>query len=53
VGRKETPDRNKINIHDPAEVKWWSRELDVSREQLRSGRQGRKFSRHRQKGVGS
>jgi hypothetical protein len=34
--RKETPDRSKINIHEPAEVKWWSHKLDVSREQLRS-----------------
>jgi hypothetical protein len=34
--RKETPDRSKINLLNPAEVKWWSRELDISREQLRS-----------------
>jgi hypothetical protein len=32
--RKEAPDRGKINIHDPAVAKWWSHELDVSREQL-------------------
>ena len=33
--RRETPDRSKINIDDPVEVKSWSRELKVSREQLR------------------
>jgi uncharacterized protein DUF3606 len=34
--RKETPDRGKINMHDLAEEKWWSHELGVSRERLRS-----------------
>jgi hypothetical protein len=34
--RKETPDRSKIDIHDLAEMKWWSDELEVSREKLRS-----------------
>ena len=34
--RKEAPDRSKINLHDPAEAKWWCHELDVSRDQLRS-----------------
>ena len=33
--RKETPDRGKINVHDPAAAKWWSHELAVSRERLR------------------
>ena len=33
---KETPDRGKINVHDPAEAKWWSHELGVSRERLHS-----------------
>jgi hypothetical protein len=34
--RKETPDRSKFDIHDLAEMKWWSDELEVSREKLRS-----------------
>jgi hypothetical protein len=34
--RKETPDRGKINMHDPAEVKWRCHELRASRAQLRS-----------------
>jgi hypothetical protein len=32
--KKEAPDRSKINMHVPSEVKCWTHELGVSREQL-------------------
>ncbi len=32
--RKEAPDRSKINMPVPAEVKCWTHALGVSREQL-------------------
>ena len=30
----EQPDRSKINLHQPFEVKYWTHALGVSREQL-------------------
>jgi hypothetical protein len=32
--KKEQPDRSKINMHDPLEVKHWTKELGVSIEEL-------------------
>lgn len=32
--RRETPDRGKINLHDPVEAKSWTHELRVSKAQL-------------------
>jgi hypothetical protein len=32
--RKRTPDRSKINMLSYYEVKYWSRELGISKEQL-------------------
>jgi hypothetical protein len=32
--KKGAPDRSKINMHHPCEVKCWTHELGVSREQL-------------------
>jgi predicted RNA-binding protein YlqC (UPF0109 family) len=32
--RRDTPDRSKINMHDGWEVKYWTRELAVSKEEL-------------------
>jgi Protein of unknown function (DUF3606) len=32
--RKATPDRSKINMHQPEEVKFWIRHLNVSKEDL-------------------
>jgi len=32
--RKATPDRSKINLHSAQEVKCWSHELGITREQL-------------------
>jgi hypothetical protein len=32
--KREQPDRSKINMHEPIEVKYWTRELGVSIEQL-------------------
>jgi hypothetical protein len=32
--RKETPDRNKINMQSAQEVKCWIHELGITREQL-------------------
>jgi uncharacterized protein DUF3606 len=32
--RKERPDRSKINMHQPHEVKYWTHALGVSREEL-------------------
>jgi hypothetical protein len=30
-----SPDRSKINMHEPREVKYWAKELGVSKERLR------------------
>jgi hypothetical protein len=32
--KRAPPDRGKINIHDPLEVKCWTKELGVNRDQL-------------------
>ena len=32
--RKEQPDRSKINMHRPDEVKYWLRALGISKEEL-------------------
>jgi Protein of unknown function (DUF3606) len=32
--KKEQPDRSKINMHQPDEVKYWLRALGISREDL-------------------
>jgi hypothetical protein len=32
--KRSPPDRSKINIHDPQEVKCWTKELGVNRDQL-------------------
>jgi len=32
--KKEQPDRSKINMHQPHEVKYWTRALGVSKEEL-------------------
>jgi hypothetical protein len=32
--KRERPDRSKINTHEPTEIKYWTRELGVSIEQL-------------------
>lgn len=32
--RKETPDRSKINLHQPHELRYWCKALGVSRERL-------------------
>ena len=32
--KKEQPDRSKINMHQPHEVKYWARTLGVSKEEL-------------------
>jgi hypothetical protein len=32
--RKQTPDRSKINLHQPDEVQFWIRHLNVSKEDL-------------------
>lgn len=31
---RQPQDRLRINIHEPWEVNWWTRELGVSRQQL-------------------
>ena len=33
--RKETADRSKINLHHPHEVRYWTRHLDISQDELR------------------
>jgi hypothetical protein len=33
--RKETADRSKINLHQPHEVRYWTRHLDISQDELR------------------
>jgi len=32
--KRDTPDRSKINMHESWEVKYWTRELGVSKEEL-------------------
>ena len=32
--RKETADRSKINLHQPHEVRYWTRHLNISQEEL-------------------
>ena len=32
--KREQPDRSKINMHQPFEVKYWTHALGVSREEL-------------------
>ena len=32
--KKETPDRSKINMHKPHEVHYWTKHLNVSKEEL-------------------
>ena len=32
--KKETPDRSKINMHQPHEVHYWTKHLNVSMEEL-------------------
>jgi 3-oxoacyl-[acyl-carrier-protein] synthase III len=32
--KKEQPDRSKINMHEPHEVKYWTHALGVSQEEL-------------------
>ena len=32
--KKDTPDRSKINMHQPHEVRCWTKHLDVSKEEL-------------------
>jgi hypothetical protein len=32
--KKETPDRSKINMHQPHEVHYWTKHLNVSKEEL-------------------
>jgi hypothetical protein len=33
---RASPDRSKINMHEPYEVKYWTKELGVNRDQFRS-----------------
>ena len=32
--KRASPDRSKINMHQPREVKYWARELGVNKERL-------------------
>jgi hypothetical protein len=32
--KRDTPDRSKINMHESWEVKYWTRELGASKEEL-------------------
>ena len=32
--KKETPDRSKINMHQPHQVHYWTKHLNVSKEEL-------------------
>jgi len=32
--KKGSPDRSKINMHEPYEVQYWTKHLNVSKEQL-------------------
>ena len=34
LARKEIADRSKINLHQPHEVRYWTRHLGISREDL-------------------
>jgi hypothetical protein len=34
VTKREQPDRSKINVHQPDELKFWTRALGVTREEL-------------------
>jgi uncharacterized protein DUF3606 len=34
LGKKASPDRSKINMPESYEVKYWTRELGVNRDQL-------------------
>jgi hypothetical protein len=34
LSKKGSPDRSKINMHESYEVKYWTRELGVNRDQL-------------------
>jgi len=34
ITKKETPDRSKINMHQPHEVHYWTKHLNVSKEEL-------------------
>ena len=33
--KREQPDRSKINMHEPFEVKYWTHALGVSKEELK------------------
>jgi 3-oxoacyl-[acyl-carrier-protein] synthase III len=33
--KKDQPDRSKINMHEDFEVKYWTKELGVSKDELR------------------
>jgi 3-oxoacyl-[acyl-carrier-protein] synthase III len=32
--KRVSPDRSKINMHEPREVKYWAKELGVNKERL-------------------
>jgi hypothetical protein len=34
--KREQPDRSKINLHQPDELKYWSHALGVSKEKIRA-----------------
>jgi hypothetical protein len=34
--KRERPDRSKINMHQPLEVKYWTHALNVTREELQA-----------------
>jgi hypothetical protein len=34
--KREQPDRSKINMHQPHEVKYWTHALNVTREELQA-----------------
>ncbi|NOJ48245.1 DUF3606 domain-containing protein [Bradyrhizobium archetypum] len=34
LAKRDSPDRSKINMHESWEVKYWIRELGVSKEEL-------------------
>ncbi len=34
LDRKNPQDSSRINIHEPYELKWWSEELKISKEEL-------------------
>lgn len=36
LGKKGQTDRSKINMHEAHEVKYWTRQLGVSRDQLQA-----------------